>query len=140
MSLCAASDDRPSRRRSAVTNGTRLHVRPPGDTAWARRFADLLSQITADISPDGAGSLTEAQRQLARRAALLCIECERLESKSVSGEAIDLDSYGALTDRIGRAFQRLGLKRVARSVTPTLADLLREDREAQARGEDSDEA
>jgi hypothetical protein len=57
---------RTPRVRSAVTNGSRLHVVTPGDTKWARRFRDVLDQIIADLSgPDG---LSEGQRQLARRA------------------------------------------------------------------------
>jgi hypothetical protein len=35
--------------RSAVTNGKRLHVVPPGDTAWARRFRDVLAEIVSDL-------------------------------------------------------------------------------------------
>jgi hypothetical protein len=31
-----------------------------------------------------------------------------------------------LTDRLGRAFQRLGLKRVAKDITPTLGSVLRQ--------------
>jgi hypothetical protein len=32
-----------------------------------------------------------------------------MEGRAVAGEAIDLDACGQLTDRLGRAFQRLGL-------------------------------
>lgn len=113
--LSATSDARLRHRRSAVTNGTRLHVRPPGDTAWARRFADLLSEILSDIGREG---LSEGQRQLARRAAMISLECEKLEASAVSGQPIDLEVYGALTDRLGRCFARLGLERQTRDVTP----------------------
>jgi hypothetical protein len=34
--------------RSAVTNGTRLHVQPVNDTAWSRRFKDILGEIISD--------------------------------------------------------------------------------------------
>jgi hypothetical protein len=47
-----------------------------------------------------------------------------MESAGVAGATIDLESYGQLTDRLGRAFQRLGLRRVPRDVTPTLAEYL----------------
>jgi hypothetical protein len=111
-----APDARPPRVRSAVTNGGRLHVECPGDTKWARRFRDVLSQIIADIGgPDG---LSEGQRQLARRCATIAIACERMEGEAARGAAIDLDAYGTLTDRLGRAFHRLGLKRQARDITP----------------------
>ena len=113
---------RPARARSAVSNGTRLHVQPIGDTAWSRRFRDVLAQIVSDLG--GADCLSEGQRQLARRAATISLECEKLEARAVGGDQIDLDVYGQLTDRLGRAFHRLGLRRVARDVSPTLEQVL----------------
>jgi hypothetical protein len=109
---------RPARKdqRSAVTNGKRLHVVAPGDTAWSRRFRDVLGQIVSDLG--GADLLSEGQRQLARRCTTISIQCERMEGEAAAGNAIDLDAYGTLTDRLGRAFQRLGLRRTARDVTP----------------------
>ena len=104
---CTVSDH--PKRRSGVTNGTRLHVERPGDTKWARRFADVLCAIIADISgPEG---LSEGQRQLARRAATISLACEKLEGEAAAGAHIDLELYGSLTDRLGRAFARLGLKK-----------------------------
>jgi hypothetical protein len=113
---------RPSRTRSAVSNGRRLHVRPVGDTAWSRRFRDLLAEITSDLG--GADCLSEGQKQLARRCATIALECEKIEVRAVSGQQIDLETYGQLTDRLGRAFGRLGLKRVSRDITPTLGEYL----------------
>jgi hypothetical protein len=121
-----AADNRPSRSRSAVTNGKRLHVIPPGDGRWARRFADILGEIIGDLG--GRGVLSEGQRQLARRCATIAIACERMEGEAAAGNEINLDTYGALTDRLGRAFQRLGLRRKARDVTPTLAQYLEQQR------------
>lgn len=111
--------ERPPAVRSAVTNGKRLHVVAPGDRAWARRFRDVLDQIIADMS--GPAGLSEGQRQLARRAATISIQCERLEGEAAAGNEINLEVYGTLTDRLGRVFQRLGLKRVPRVVTPSVA-------------------
>jgi hypothetical protein len=105
-----------SRSRSSVTNGKRLFVEHRGDTAWARRFRDVLVEIISDLG--GLDVLSEGQKQLARRAATLCITCERLEGKAAAGEDIDLAQYGMLTDRLGRTFARLGLKRRPRDVTP----------------------
>jgi hypothetical protein len=114
--------------RSAVTNGSRLFVVSPGDTRWHRRFRDVLDQIIADISgPDG---LSEGQRQLARRAATISIACEKLECVAATGADIDLEQYGQLTDRLGRAFHRLGLKRQPRDVTDPLAYAKQLDGEA----------
>jgi hypothetical protein len=119
----SASGRRPPATRSAVTNGRRLHVVAPGDTRWARRFADVLSEVVCDLG--GADVLSEGQRQIARRCATISIACERMEGEAAAGNQIDLDAYGTLTDRLGRAFGRLGLKRQARDVTPSsLAEYL----------------
>ena len=114
------------RGRSAVSNGTRLFVQRPGDTAWARRFRDVLYELVMDAAPGGFDELSEAQKQLARRAAAIAVMCERLEGKAAAGEDIDLNVFGQLTDRLGRTLSRLcpGLKRQARDVT-SLGSVLR---------------
>jgi hypothetical protein len=127
----AASDARPSKARSAVTNGKRLHVVAPGDTAWARRFRDILAEIISDIGGHDAG-LSEGQRQLARRAATISIMCEKLEGEAAAGNKVNLEQYGTLTDRLGRCFQRLGLERVAKNITPTLQQYLASIKEQEA--------
>jgi hypothetical protein len=107
--------DRSPTTRSAVSNGSQLFVdNVDGRSKEARRFRDVLAEIISDLG--GADGLSEGQRQLARRCALMSVECERMEAKSVAGEAIDLDVFGQLSDRIGRAFQRLGLRRVKRVI------------------------
>jgi hypothetical protein len=113
------------RTRSAVTNGKRLHVVAPPDNKWQRRFRDVLAEIISDMGGAGAG-LSEGQRQIARRCATIAIACERMEGEAAAGNAIDLDAYGTLTDRLGRAFQRLGLERRQRDVGPSLGDILRQ--------------
>ena len=101
--------------RGKVANGTRLHtVDVDGRTAEARRFRDIFDEIVSDLG--GADRLSEAQRQLARRATLMSVQCELLEAASITGTAIDLDTYGQLSDRLGRAFTRLGIKRAPRLV------------------------
>lgn len=75
----------------------------------------------------------KANASLARRCATIAIACEKMEGQAAAGEDINLEAYGQLTDRLGRAFHRLGLKRQARDVTPPrLADYLREKRMASA--------
>ena len=108
--------------RSRVTNGRTLFVEADTRGPWARRFRDVLAEITSDLG--GADLLSEGQRQLARRAATISLACERMEGEAAAGEPINLELYGRLTDRLGRALQRLGLERKPRDVTPTLADYL----------------
>jgi len=109
---------KPSRTtRAAVSNGSRLHAgEVDGRTEAARRFRDVLAEIVSDLG--GADILSEGQRQLARRAAMMSVEAERQEAEAVAGGKLDPDSFGALADRLGRVFNRLGLKRVARPVGP----------------------
>jgi hypothetical protein len=76
----------------------------------------VLAEITNDLG--GADLLSEGQKQLARRCVTISIACERMEGEAALGNEIDLDAYGTLTDRLGRALQRLGLKRRPRDVTP----------------------
>lgn len=119
--------------RSRVTNGKRLFVEADGRGPWARRWRDVLAEIISDLG--GADLLSEGQKQLARRCATIAIACERMEGEAALGNEINLDAYGTLTDRLGRALQRLGLKRIARDVGPSLMEVLRDDRARQQRAE-----
>src|SRR5262249_11682788 len=114
-----------SRSRSRVSNGKSLFVEADNRGPWARRFRDVIAEITSDLG--GADLLSEAQRQLVRRAATISIACERMEGETAAGADINLELYGRLTDRLGRALQRLGLERKPRDVTPTLEQVLAEE-------------
>ena len=108
--------------RSKVTNGRQLFIDGDARLKVSRRFRDVLASIATDLG--GADRLSEGQKQIARRCAMLSVECEIMESAAVAGQPFDLDAYGQLTDRLGRAFQRLGLKRVMHDVTPDLGAYL----------------
>jgi hypothetical protein len=109
--------------RNRVTNGNALFIEGDQRSKAAKRFRDIISAITADLG--GGDRLSEGQKQLIRRCSLISVECEKLESRSVAGEAIDLELFGTLTDRLGRTLQRIGLKRVPKLVeTPSLSDYL----------------
>jgi hypothetical protein len=125
----AVADRLPSKQRSRVSNGKTLFVEADQRGPWARRWKDVLAEIVSDLG--GADLLSEGQKQMARRIATIAIACEKMEGLAAQGQEIDLDTYGTLTDRLGRALQRLGLKRQARDVGPSLGDLLRADHERQ---------
>jgi hypothetical protein len=106
---------RSSKLRSRLSNGSKLLPMTDGSSATARRFKDLVEDIAADLG--GKDHLSEGQRQLIRRAAMLSAESERMEALAARGEAeFDIDLYGMICDRLGRLFGRLGLERVARPV------------------------
>ena len=65
-----------------------------GRSALARRFKEVFGEIATDLG--GFDRMSTAQCQLARRCALLSVECERLEGQAVLGAAFDLDTYGQL--------------------------------------------
>jgi hypothetical protein len=110
--------------RSRVSNGNKLLPLADGRSVTARRFRDLYEDIGADLG--GLDQLSEGQRQLIRRAAMLSAECEKLEAMSARGDGeFDLEQYGQMTDRLGRCLQRIGLERRSRDVGPrTLRDRL----------------
>jgi hypothetical protein len=123
--------------RSRVTNGSKLLPLADGRSVTARRFRDLYEDIAADLG--GLDQLSEGQKQLIRRAAMLSAECERQEAmaarddrrpdgeiawKSEAPFVFDLEIYGALCDRLGRLFGRLGLERKSKDVTPDLRSYL----------------
>ena len=127
--------------KSAVTNGARLFVQRPGDTRWSRRFKDIYAIIIDDVTttPD---TLSEAQRQLARRATTLSILCEKIEGEAAAAEdTAEIDyglivAYGRLTSQLTGVLHRLGIKRVPRTdTTLTLTDLLKRDRSSSSNGQ-----
>jgi hypothetical protein len=115
---------KPSRRHvSRVANGAKLLPSTDGRSVTARRFKDLIYDIGADLG--GLSELSEAEKQLIRRGALLSAESERQEAlwarqhagERVKGEKFDLEHYSMLVNCQRRIFEVLGLKRRTRDVS-----------------------
>jgi hypothetical protein len=107
--------------RSRVTNGSALLSGVDGRSVWARRLRDLIELHEADLG--GADAASTAERSIVRRAAVLETELERLEAKfAMAGEAsaTDLDLYQRTSNSVRRLLEAVGLKRVAKDVTPSL--------------------
>jgi hypothetical protein len=68
--------------------------------------------------------LSEGGRQLCRRAACMSMQCELMEAEAVAGREFDADLFGQITDRLGRCLERIGLRRRARDITPSLSSYL----------------
>ena len=115
---------RAKRPRSAITSGRKLFVEGDPNSAWSRRYHDLVVGHISDLG--GRDLLSEAQLSLIRRASAIECELERLDAALSLGEAVDLDSYARATSHLRRLFETLGLERRPREVGEvTLAELLR---------------
>jgi hypothetical protein len=109
--------------RSKVSNGSRLFLEQiDGRSAMARRFKDLVHDFTGDLG--GRDMLSEGQKQLVRRTALISSLCEQMEAEAVQELAtFDVDKYVVLVNCL--VCETLGLKRVPREVEITPMDRLR---------------
>ena len=108
----------PSRQRSRVTNGSALLANTDGRSAIARRFRDLVDQITADQG--GADRLAEARLQLIRRFSAAAVIAETMEARLANGEAININEHALLCSTLVRLSARIGINRTAREIVPTL--------------------
>ena len=124
----AAADNLPPRQRSAVTNGRRLFVEGDGNSAWSRRYRDLIAGHISDMG--GRSLLSEAQVSLIKRASAIEVELELAEGKLSRGEEVDLDAFTRAASHLRRILESLGMKRVARDVTPDPLEYARQQAEA----------
>ncbi len=93
-----------------------------GRTLAARRAREVVQSIESDLG--GADHLTEAERQIVRRAAVLAVVCESAEAHWLSGGEIDLGTHNATANTLRRLFESVGMQRRSRDVTPSLASYI----------------
>lgn len=111
--------------RSRLTNGSHVMPGVDGRSVWARRFRDLMQLHIADLGGDDA--VSEAERSIVRRTSAIEVELERMELQFATANAAtpaDLDLYQRASNTMRRHLEALGLKRVARDVTPSLNDYI----------------
>jgi hypothetical protein len=106
---------RAKRPRSAVTSGRQMFVQGDPNSAWSRRYHDLVVRHIGDLG--GRDMLSEAQLSLIRRATSIECELERLDAMLSTGAEVDLDAYGRASSHLRRLFETLGIERRARDVT-----------------------
>jgi hypothetical protein len=120
----------PKKQRSVVTNGRRLFatITRDGRSGWSRRFQDILRLHISDLGGDD--FVSDAERSIVRRIATITTELEFIEQRfaeSKKGPASeDLDLYFRGSNSLRRHLEAIGLKRVARDITPTLEDYIAE--------------
>ena len=89
--------------------------------AWARRLRDLISDHISDLG--GEDALSTAERVLVRRAAMLCLQAELMESRFANNEhgeasAKQIETYQRVTNTLRRTLEALGLHRRPKDVNP----------------------
>jgi hypothetical protein len=115
--------------RSKVSNGSALFV-TDSVAGWSRRLRDLIALHVADLG--GEDVVSTAEHSICRRIAAITTELELLERKfALKGKgaaAEDLDLYLRGANSLRRMLESIGLKRVARDVTPpsTLDEIARD--------------
>jgi hypothetical protein len=109
-----ADANRPATIRSAVSNGTRLLAGVDGRSSTARRFRDLIAELTAEAG--GAEGLSAADRSAIRQAATIMLRAEQVQAAIVRGEAVDSDTLIRLSSEARRVLA--GLRRRTRTVKP----------------------
>jgi len=131
---CVGIASKSRRVSSAVTSGRRLFVDGDSNSAWSRRYRDLVRAHEQDLS--GGVDLSVAQLSLVRRVATIEIELEQREGMLSKGQPVDLDAYTRASSHLRRILETLGLERRQRDVTaPTLHEIAdeiaaQEEREA----------
>jgi len=115
ISVSFALMPRPSKARSAVSNGRRSFVDGDGKSVWARRHRDLVELHVADMG--GGDRLSEAQISLVKRASTIEVQLEFEEGRLSKGEEIDLDAFTRVAGHLRRILETLGIERAKRDVT-----------------------
>jgi hypothetical protein len=86
----------------------------------ARRVRRNASRLASDLG----GDLSFAQRQLTMRAAMLSILLEDQEVRALLGQKIELSDYTSMIAVQSQLLRALGLKRVAKNITPGVDEYL----------------
>ncbi len=119
-----SEQQRKRRGKSRVTNGADILPHVDGRSLLARRYRDIASAVTSDQG--GADHLSEARLQLIRRFAAACVLAEDLESRLARGEKIDIAQHALLVSSLVRVARQIGVNRVAKNITPSLDEYLRD--------------
>src|SRR5262245_26709624 len=109
-------EERPKRAFSAVTSGRKLLLSGDVNSAWARRYRDVITSLTNDLG--GRAMIGEAKAALIRDCAALEIVLEKMRGRMSEGMNVDAEAYARIAAHRRRLLETLGLERVAREVTP----------------------
>jgi hypothetical protein len=111
--------------RSRITNGNVLIPGIDQRSPWVRRARDLIDLHLSDLG--GADNVSEAERSIVRRAAVLTTELELMERTFALSEGAKLEElqvYQTCANTLSRLLKSVGLQRRSRDVTPDLHDYI----------------
>jgi hypothetical protein len=115
-----------SKLRSAISNGSSLLVGVDERSVWCRRLRDLVNDAISDLG--GRDMVSSAEMILVRRASMLALQCEMMETRWAQNEgeasAKQIETYQRVTGALRRTLESLGLRRRARDVTPSLQEYI----------------
>lgn len=106
--------------RTRVGNGSAVLPGVDGRSIIARRYREILEALVSDMG----GDPSEAQQQIARRAATIAIDCEQQDAAAARGEPLDVKTYTTASNSLRRLLESLGLERRARNVTPSVSEYI----------------
>ena len=113
--------------RSSITNGRYDLADVDHRSAWMRRLRDLTALQLSDFG--GENNVTEAERILVRRAAMITLQLEMMEQTFAANEGVasshQIETYQRCANTLRRLLESLGLKRRQKDVTPDLQTYLR---------------
>ena len=98
-----------SRQRSRLSNKPGIILGTDQRSAWVRRFRDVCHDLIGHCG--GEADISEVQLSLARRAASLTVELEKLETvfATEGSSASALMRYGSLSNTLRRLLADLGI-------------------------------
>lgn len=87
-----------------------------------RRYEAIRDAVLSDMG--GEENTSEVQRQLVAKFSTLALQLKSMEAAAIEGNEINLDLFGRCAGHLRRIAEALGMKRVARDVTPSLTEYL----------------
>jgi hypothetical protein len=118
--------------RASLTNGSTLITDCDHRSAWMRRLRDLVMQHESDLAGDS--NISESERRLVRRSAMLTLQLEMMEQRWAANEgeasSKQIETYQRVTGALRRLLESLGLQRRSKTIVPSVAEYIASINEA----------
>jgi len=121
--------DRRSDFNRTTGREARARLKTLEDLDQRSRALKHVRRFVTAMETDLGGDITTAQRELVHRAAMISVLLGDMEARWLREEEdLNVGSYAALINTQNRVIHALGLKRVARDMTPTIDQYARTKR------------